>query len=157
MIERTLTNKIKEIAQFLPVILLTGPRQVGKTTLLEEFSQGQFSYVSLDDISQRELAQKDPALFIQNHPIPLIIDEIQYAPELFTYIKIYVDTHKNQNGLFFLIGSQKFQLTKRIQETLAGRVAVLDLLGFSYKEIMNIPHTTPFCQQKNGLKILVVP
>lgn len=144
MIERTLTNKIKEIAQFFPVILLTGPRQVGKTTLLEEISQGQYNYVSLDDISQRELAQKDPALFLQNHTTPLIIDEIQYAPELFTYIKIFVDTHKNQNGLFFLTGSQKFQLIKGIQESLAGRVAVLDLLGFSHKEIIRLPHTVPF-------------
>lgn len=144
MIERTLSNKIKEIARFFPVVLLTGPRQVGKTTLLEEISQGQYNYVSLDDISQRELAKKDPALFIQNHRTPLIVDEIQYAPELFTYIKIYVDTHKNQNGLFFLTGSQKFQLMKGIQESLAGRVAVLDLLGFSYKEIINLPDTAPF-------------
>lgn len=144
MIERTITNKIKELSQSFPVILLTGPRQVGKTTILEEISHGQLSYVSLDDIGQRELAQKDPALFIQNHSTPLVIDEIQYAPELFTYIKIYVDSHKNQNGLFFLTGSQKFHLIKGVQETLAGRVAILDLLGFSYKEIIHQAETVPF-------------
>ncbi len=150
MIERTLSNKIKEIAQFFPVVLLTGPRQVGKTTLLEEISHGQYSYVSLDDISQRELAQKDPALFIQNHTTPLIIDEIQYAPELFTYIKIYVDTHKNQNGLFFLTGSQKFQLIKGIQESLAGRVAVLIYWVFRIKKLSIKPTLLHFCLQKNG-------
>lgn len=151
MIKRTLTDNLKNIAQYFPVVLLTGPRQVGKTTILEEISQGQYDYVSLDDIGERELAQKDPALFIQSHEVPLIIDEIQYAPQLFTYIKIYVDTHKNQNGLFFLTGSQKFHLLKGVQETLAGRVAILDLLGFSYKEITNEAHTMPFLPDKTWI------
>lgn len=152
MIERTLTDKIIHIAKYFPVILLTGPRQVGKTTIFEEISQGKYSYVSLDDLSKRELAQKDPALFIQSYEPPLIIDEIQYAPQLFTYIKIYVDTHNDQNGLFFLTGSQKFHLIKGVQESLAGRVAVLDLLGFSYKEIINKAHTESFLPDETWIK-----
>ena len=152
MLKRTLTDDLRRIAANFPVVLLTGPRQVGKTTLLEEFSKGKFNTVSLDDLTEREIAQKDPALFIQNHQPPVIIDEVQYAPQLFTYIKIHVDKHKNKNGLFLLTGSQKFSLMKGIQESLAGRVAIIDMLGFSYKEIIRQPKTPVFLPSDKWLK-----
>lgn len=136
MFQRTLAKTIFEINQHFPVLLLTGPRQVGKTTLLELCADESRNYVTLDDLDIRQLAQRDPALFVQTYPAPLIIDEVQYAPELFSYIKIQVDK-KKKNGLYWLTGSQKFHLMKGINESLAGRVAILDLLGFSQAEIDN--------------------
>jgi predicted AAA+ superfamily ATPase len=132
--ERTLGPFIKKISKGFPVLLLTGPRQIGKTWLLREIAEPGRNYVSLDDLGDRALANSDPELFFQKYKPPLIIDEVQYAPGLFTYIKIYVDTHK-QDGLFWLTGSQKFHLMQGIQESLAGRVAILDMLGFSQKEL----------------------
>ena len=144
MIERTLTKHLIHITKNFPVVLVTGPRQVGKSTLLENFMPEKYGYVSLDDLDERELAIKDPALFLQNHQPPVLIDEIQYAPHLFSSIKIYVDRHKDQKGLFLLTGSQKFHLMKGVRETLAGRVAVLDLLGLSASEIRREPDTSFF-------------
>ncbi|MFA7657889.1 MAG: ATP-binding protein [Candidatus Gastranaerophilaceae bacterium] len=133
MLKRTLQKTVEEVSKSFPVLLITGPRQVGKTTLLEMIADKKRKYVTLDDLEQRKLAKTDPAMFLQVNQPPLIIDEIQYAPELFSYIKMYVDTTKKA-GAFWLTGSQKFQLMKNITETLAGRVAILDLLGFSYQE-----------------------
>ncbi len=144
MIKRTLVKNLFRIGQYFPILLLTGPRQVGKTTILEMVSQGKMKYVSLDDMNERALAKSDPALFIENHRPPVIIDEVQYAPELFSVLKIYVDSHKNENGLFWLTGSQKFTLMQNVQESLAGRVAVLDVLGLSVAEIEGHPETEPF-------------
>lgn len=133
MLARTLQKTILSVSGTFPVLLLTGPRQVGKTTLLGVCDQQHRTYVTLDDLDQRLLARTDPALFLQTHKTPLIIDEVQYAPQLFSAIKIVVDREK-QNGLFWLTGSQKFHLMKGITESLAGRVAILDLLGLSEKE-----------------------
>ena len=113
--------------------MLTGPRQVGKTTLLEMCAAGKRAYVTLDDLDARRLAQSDPALFLQTWQSPLIIDEVQYAPQLFSAIKMRVDREK-RNGLFWLTGSQKFHLMRGITESLAGRVAIVDLLGLSNAE-----------------------
>lgn len=146
MFQRTLSGTIKEISNTFPVLLLTGPRQVGKTTLLELCSEAHRkhlykhgykhvrNYVTLDDLEIRQLAQQDPGLFIQTYPFPLIIDEIQYAPQLLSYIKIIVD-HEKQPGMFWLTGSQKFHLMQGITESLAGRVAIIDLLGLSQAEL----------------------
>jgi uncharacterized protein len=136
MFQRTLAKAIIEINRHFPVLLLTGPRQVGKTTLLELCADEGRRYVSLDDLDLRQLAQNDPGLFVQTYPAPLIIDEVQYAPELFSYIKIQVDKEK-KNGLYWLTGSQKFHLMKGISESLAGRVAIVDLLGLSQAELDN--------------------
>lgn len=133
MQDRTLQNTILSVSKTFPILLLTGPRQVGKTTLLAACDHENRNYVTLDDLDQRLLAQNDPALFLQSHKTPLTIDEVQYAPQLFPYIKIIVDREK-QKGMFWLTGSQKFHLMKGITESLAGRVAILDLLGFSQKE-----------------------
>ncbi len=116
------------------MLLVTGPRQVGKTTLLEQCAESGRGSVTLDDLDERDLARRDPALFLLRHPAPLIIDEVQYAPELFSAIKIAVDRSRRP-GQYWLTGSQKFHLMQGITESLAGRVAVLDLLGLSRAEI----------------------
>lgn len=134
MLVRTLSDQIHHISASFPVLLVTGPRQVGKTTLLESCAEKVRHYVSLDDLEQREIAQTDPALFLQMHKTPLTIDEVQYAPQLFSYIKLAVDKTK-QPGMFWLTGSQKFHLMKGVTESLAGRVAIIDMLGFSQAEI----------------------
>lgn len=142
--ERALSKVIKNISETFPILLITGPRQVGKTTLLEHLKEEEREYVTLDDLDQRELAKTDPALFLQRHKPPIIIDEIQYAPELFPAIKIIADKEK-KNGLFWLTGSQKFELMKGVSETLAGRVGICELLGLSQSEIQNtLDNFSPF-------------
>ncbi|MDO8320556.1 ATP-binding protein [Rhodoferax sp.] len=137
MYTRTLAQAVQAISNSFPVLMLTGPRQVGKTTLLEmcakDAGQHPRGYVTLDDMDARTLAQQDPALFLQTWQTPLIIDEIQYAPALFSAIKMVVDRDKT-NGLFWLTGSQKFHLMRGVTESLAGRVAIVDLLGLSQAE-----------------------
>ena len=149
MIKRSLEKSIIELSKHFPVIMLTGPRQVGKTTLLENISKNR-EYITLDDLEQRRLAKQDPALFLQIHKPPLFIDEIQYAPELFSYIKMYVDKNK-KNGDFWITGSQKFHLMKNVTETLAGRVAIIDLLGISQAEIQK-REEIPFLPDKTWIE-----
>ena len=134
-ISRSLEKVVSEVTKEYPVILVTGPRQVGKTTMLQKLMEGtQRGYVSLDDLSERNLAKSDPELFLQLHKPPILIDEVQYAPELFTYIKIHVDREHNP-GDFWLTGSQVFKLMRGVQESLAGRVAILSLTSLSQAEI----------------------
>lgn len=133
MFNRTLCPSIRSISTQFPVLMVTGPRQVGKTTLLEMSDDGHRAYVTLDDLEMRRLAQQDPALFLQTWPAPVTIDEVQYAPQLFSAIKMVVDKDP-RNGLFWLTGSQKFQLMQGMTESLAGRVAIVDLLGLSLAE-----------------------
>jgi predicted AAA+ superfamily ATPase len=112
--------------------------------LLKSCASKDRSYVTLDDLEERTMAQNDPALFLQIHIPPIIIDEVQYAPGLFSYIKMYVDKHKRV-GDFWLTGSQKFHLMKGITESLAGRVAIIDMLGLSAREITkNATRAAPF-------------
>jgi len=154
IIKRTLSKTIIEASETFPVILLTGPRQVGKTTLLTQLAGNNRKYVTLDDLEQRRLAATDPALFLQINTPPVIIDEIQYAPELFSYIKMHVDTY-NQAGGFWLTGSQKFHLMKGIHETLAGRIAIIDLLGLSYREMTGkSDENIPFLPTKEKIAII---
>lgn len=133
MLDRTLAQTIFQVSQNFPVLMVTGPRQVGKTTLLAMCSEGARAYVTLDDMDMRQLAQQDPALFLQTWPAPVTIDEVQYAPQLFSAIKMAVDKDP-RNGQFWLTGSQKFQLMQKLTESLAGRVAIFDLLGLSQAE-----------------------
>ena len=116
-----------------PVVLLTGPRQVGKTTVLAHLCGRGRTYVSLDDPALRALAQNDPVLFLERFEPPVLIDEIQYAPALLPVIKAIVDRTRTP-GLVWLTGSQQFQVMRGVSETLAGRVAILNLLGFSRRE-----------------------
>jgi len=143
-IKRLLENDIIENSKAFPVILICGPRQVGKTTILEKISNERINYVSLDDPLERKNAKEDPALFLENHGIPLIIDEIQYATELLPYIKMRVDKERlkafksdnNCTGLYYLTGSQMFTMMQNVSESLAGRVGIIDMYGLSYSEII---------------------
>jgi len=130
---RTLEGFARTAAGQFPVLLVTGARQVGKTTFLRHLSEPERTYVSLDDALLLDLAKRDPALFFQRFRPPLLIDEVQYAPELLPYIKMESDELGKPN-LFWLTGSQQFHLMKGISESLAGRVAVVQLLGFSRRE-----------------------
>ena len=134
-IARNLEKVVLEVTKEYPVVLVTGPRQVGKTTMLQKLMEGtDRNYVSLDDLNERNLAKTDPEMFLQLHKPPILIDEVQYAPELFVYIKIHVDKYHNA-GDFWLAGSQVFKGMSGIQESLAGRVAVLSLISLSQAEI----------------------
>lgn len=133
-IERTIEKAVKSISETYPVLLLTGPRQVGKTTLLKKLASPERKYVTLDNPTFREIANNEPELFLQRFSPPVIIDEIQYATGLLEYIKIYVDTNKNC-GDFWLTGSQTFHMMKKVSETLAGRVGILRMVGLSNSEI----------------------
>ena len=134
-IARNLEKVVLEVTKEYPVVLVTGPRQVGKTKMLQKLMEGtDRNYVSLDDLNERNLAKTDPEMFLQLHKPPILIDEVRYAPELFVYIKIHVDKYHNA-GDFWLTGSQVFKLMSGIQESLAGRVAVLSLTSLSQAEI----------------------
>ena len=146
-IARHMENRILELSKSYSAILLTGPRQSGKTTMLRALSKEENKgreYVSLDDLTTRDMAKNDPALFLQIHKPPVFIDDVQYAPELFTYIKIHIDEHHNP-GDFWMAGSQIFRLMRGVQESLAGRVALLHMSPLSQREIIGadcIPFTT---------------
>lgn len=132
--ERAIGKTIENINDTFPVLLLTGPRQVGKTTLLERMADSSRKRVSLDNPTLRALAKSDPELFLQRYTPPVLIDEVQYAPELFPYIKMIVDQRK-QPGDFWLTGSQIFKMKKDAAESLAGRVGIVPMLGLSNSEI----------------------
>ena len=146
-IKRTIEEEIDKISETFPVVMVTGPRQVGKTTLLNQINKkngGKINYVSLDNLDARMLAVEDPELFLRTYQVPLIIDEFQYAPKILSYIKIIVDQKRLENlenenvqcnGLFYLTGSQIFQTMENITESLAGRIGILDLYGLSNREI----------------------
>ena len=133
-IKRKIEDATIKTSNTFPVLLLTGPRQSGKTTLMEKLSDGSRKYVTLDDPADRLFARQEPQAFIERYSPPVIIDEIQYAPELLSYIKIAVDKNK-QSGSFWLTGSQMFHMMKNVSESLAGRVGILNLFGLSGNEI----------------------
>lgn len=144
-IPRAMEETFKRLTKEFPAVLLTGPRQIGKTTMLEKLMNEENNnreYVTLDDLTEREIAKNDPKMFFQIHKPPVFIDEIQYAPELFSYIKIHIDKHRT-SGDFWLTGSQIFKLMKGVQESLAGRVCLLNMSYMSQSEIYGIP-TVPF-------------
>ena len=136
-ITRHMEKVILDCSKAFSALLITGPRQAGKTTMLKMLAEREGigrGYVSLDDLNMRDMAKNDPQLFLQLHRPPVIIDEVQYAPELFTYIKIHVDKHHTP-GAFWLTGSQIYRLMRGVQESLAGRVALLHLSPLSQREI----------------------
>ncbi|MBQ7688639.1 MAG: ATP-binding protein [Clostridia bacterium] len=148
-IKRHLEEKVLSLSKSYSAILVTGPRQSGKTTMLKTLAEKENirrEYVTLDDLSMREMAKSDPAMFLQLHKPPVLIDEVQYAPELFTYIKIHIDKNHNP-GDFWMTGSQVFRLMQGVQESLAGRVALLHMSPMSQREIDGrsaIPFSTDF-------------
>lgn len=133
-LRRTLEQSILDYSSHFKVLLLTGMRQVGKTTLLKELCRDGRSYVTLDNPSDLKLAKTEPVLFFQTYRPPVLIDEIQYAPELFPVIKQLADASPAK-GQIWLTGSQQFQLMQGISESLAGRVAICSLMGFSLHEL----------------------
>jgi len=133
-LKRDIENVVKSSAKQFPSLIITGPRQSGKTTLLKHLFSKTHTYVSMDDPALRLMAAEEPSLFFQNYKPPLIIDEIQYAPKLLSHIKILIDKKRAAAGQFILTGSQVFPLMARVSESLAGRIAVFNLLSFSLKE-----------------------
>jgi hypothetical protein len=133
-IHRAIEKPLKEALAQFPVCLITGPRQAGKSTLLQNCLSA-YAYVTLDDPIHRSMANQDPELFLSSFPAPVIIDEIQYAPDLLSYIKIRVDQKRHQYGQYVLTGSQVFQLMKGVSESLAGRIAIFQLYPLSWTEI----------------------
>lgn len=144
-INRAMEETFKRLSEQFSAILVTGPRQVGKTTMLEKLMKEENlgrEYITLDDLTERKLAKRDPKLFFQLHKPPVFIDEVQYAPELFPYIKMHIDKHHNP-GDFWLTGSQVFKLMRGVQESLAGRVCLLSMSSMSQAELCGL-ETQPF-------------
>jgi len=141
-IHRQAEELIKRMISMFKVILVTGPRQVGKTTLLRHVLSDGYTYVTLDDINELEVAKSDPKLFFMNNPGKIIIDEVQNAPELFREIKRLVDQSEDV-GTIVLTGSQTFSLMNNVSETLAGRIGILELNGLSLREIKSDKFMSP--------------
>lgn len=136
-IPRSLEEELLAASRSFPVILLTGPRQVGKSTLLGHLFPSH-RYISFDDPILRSLARKDPALFLTENPPPLVLDEVQYVPEILSYIKERVDAKRDVYGQYLLTGSQSFSLMEGVSESLAGRIAILELYPFSSQEVAHL-------------------
>jgi predicted AAA+ superfamily ATPase len=149
--KRTLEGTIHTLNESFPALLVTGPRQSGKTTLLQHLATADRRYLSLDDPTLRELARQDPRDLLERYAPPVLIDEIQYAPELLPYIKMAIDGNRTP-GAYWLTGSQQFRMMKGITETLAGRVGILNLLGYSQRERLQVEERAePFLPTKHGL------
>lgn len=150
-IKRDLEKKIRALIEDYSCILITGPRQVGKTTVLKNLMTEDREYVTLDDLQERKLAKNDPAMFLQLHGLPIFIDEVQYAPELFSYIKIAIDNGAPASS-FWLTGSQAFKLMELAQESLAGRVAILHMPSLSQHELYGSGDNEEFLLDLSKLK-----
>lgn len=131
--ERSLERKVKELAGYYPCVMVTGARQVGKSTLLREVLPCGTKYVTLDDYVEADRAQQNPQDFLERHGWPLCIDEVQYAPELLRAIKMRVDENR-QPGMYWLTGSQRFHMMKGVTESLAGRIGIVELMSLSQQE-----------------------
>ena len=135
-IKRSISEKIEVLASQRPAILLTGARQTGKTSLLHHlFPKAQ--YVNFDIPSTAERAESHPQDFLKSFNSPVILDEIQYVPSLFRYLKAQIDENRSLNGQWLLTGSQKFSLMKEVSESLAGRISIIELETLSLSEIAN--------------------
>ena len=142
-IKRNIESVVMRLSKGFPVVMVTGPRQVGKTTMLRHINKN-INYVSLDNLNARDLAISDPELFLETYKTPLVIDEFQYAPNLLSYIKIRVDEARfdrvfnsgdDVNVMYYLTGSQSFLSMKNVSESLAGRVGIIEMYGLSTNEL----------------------
>jgi predicted AAA+ superfamily ATPase len=144
LIRRHAEKAVSKLILSFPIILVTGPRQVGKSTLLQTTPKtGKKPYLSFDDTAEINAAIMDTRTFLDLHPPPVVFDEIQYAPELFPYMKLEVDKRKKK-GMYFLTGSQQFHLMKNVSESLAGRIGILQLMGISMREMSGDKFSIPF-------------
>ena len=134
-IPRVAEARLMKILSSFPACLVTGSRQSGKSTMIRH-TLPNYTFVSLDDFEMRQLANDDPKLFLQTYPEPLIIDEVQYAPKLFTYLKILIDQDRRKMGRFVLTGSQSLHLMEGVSESLAGRIGIFDLYPLIWEEIL---------------------
>ena len=141
-ISRLQESSLKKSAQTRPVVVISGARQTGKTTLVKRLFP-EYNYISLDLPSEAAQAELAPSTFLSRHPTPLIVDEIQYAPALLRHLKTVVDANRQTNGQFILTGSQPFELMTGVAESLAGRVAILELQGLSFCELEDAQQTPP--------------
>ena len=159
-IDRTITNHLLHAMDFFPAVLLTGPRQVGKSSLLQMVAKD-FEYITFDNALILQQAKSDPELFLMSHSPKLILDEIQYVPELFSSLKIRIDNmrfealsnNKPRECLYLLSGSQAFELMQNVSESLAGRLAILPLQGISYREQKKISCALPFLPTEQYLSV----
>ncbi len=142
-ITRDMESLVLELTKEYSCIMICGPRQVGKTTMLKKIMTPDRNVVSLDDLNERHIARTDPEMFLSVHPTPLLIDEVQYAPELFSYIKMAIDNGAPA-GSYWLTGSQSYKLMELAQESLAGRTAILHMTSLSQKEIYGSGVNKPF-------------
>lgn len=142
-IKRDMEGLVLSLSEEYSCVLVSGPRQVGKSTMLKHIMKSDRNVVTLDDLNERALAKTDPEMFLAMHPAPVLIDEVQYAPELFPYIKMRIDNGAPA-GSYWLTGSQAFKLMKLAQESLAGRVALLHLSSISQNEFYGSGENRPF-------------
>lgn len=149
-IKRDMERVVNDLTKEYACILVTGPRQVGKSTMLEHIDKNR-NKVTLDDLQERNLARTDPEMFLKLHKTPILIDEVQYAPELFSYIKIAIDNGA-EPGSFWLTGSQSYRLMNLAKESLAGRIAILNLTSLSSHEIYDNSNLTPFDVEIDSLQ-----
>jgi predicted AAA+ superfamily ATPase len=138
-IHRSLETVLKKAIKEFPVVVLTGPRQSGKTTLVRHLLTNKYEYVSLEPPDIQDAASSNPRGFLATHTPAVILDEVQHAPELLPYVKEHIDEHRGTAGQFILTGSQNLLLIDRVAETLAGRAAILRLLPLSWREIAGQP------------------
>ncbi len=146
---RGLSDRIRRAAAQFPAVVVTGARHTGKTTLLRRLFP-EHAYVSLDLPSTAELAERSPEQFLANYPAPLLVDEAQYAPRLFRHLKVTIDSARHEPGRFVLTGSQKFVLMREVSDSLAGRVALIELETLSLTELsQHLPLATDRCFRRS--------
>ena len=154
-IKRDLERVVLQASEEYPAVIIPGSRQIGKTTMLQKLMQGTTrNYVTLDDLTERALAQNDPEMFLQLHKPPILIDEVQYAPQLFTYIKIHADRNQRP-GDFWMTGSQPFKLMKLVGESLVGRACILHMCTMSQNELYGNGENLPFTLNQDTLQMRI--
>ncbi len=164
-VPRTIEKLVQKIRNQFPALVISGPRQSGKTTLIRHLFKDTHNFVTFDDPLNRERALSDPQLFLENLAPNMILDEIQYVPKILSYIKIMIDQDRNTYGRFILSGSQQFHLIKNLGDSLAGRVAILNLLPFDWQErksalgerfLLNTRDHFEFCALRGSFPELVI-